>query len=151
MDEANGSPEFLELDEEEARHFLRERRLGRIAYSFHDRVDIAPIHYAADDDWIYARTSEGTKLATLRHHPWCAFEVDDVRGMFDWTSVVVKGRMYVLDDDRVNAAARERALELLRELIPETFTVSDPTPHRSVLIRIHVAEIAGRRAAPAPR
>lgn len=148
MPEANTGPRFHELDEAEARSFLHARRLGRIAYSFHDRVDIAPINYAADGDWIYARTSEGAKLATLRHHPWCAFEVDEARGMFDWTSVVVKGKLDILGDG-ADDKVREHGVELLRELVPETFTAHDPTPRRSVLVRMHITEITGRRAQPA--
>lgn len=118
---------------------------GAMSANGHDRVDIAPINYASDGDWIYARTSEGAKLATLRHHPWCAFEVDEVRGIFGWTSVVVKGKLDILGDD-AHQQVLEHAVELLREVVSETFTVDDPTPRRSVVVRIHVSEITGRTA-----
>jgi nitroimidazol reductase NimA-like FMN-containing flavoprotein (pyridoxamine 5'-phosphate oxidase superfamily) len=140
------TPRFFELSEHECLQFLRERHLGRLAYSLHDRVDIAPLHYVSDDDWIYARTSEGTKLSKLRHHPWCAFEVDEHSGMFDWTSVVVKGQLIVLDDHPSTSRYLEHALRLIRELLPESMTPDDPTPLRNRLVRIHVSEIAGRRA-----
>jgi osmotically-inducible protein OsmY len=38
----------------------------------------------------------------------------------------------------------DRALELLRDLIPETLEIGDPVPFRNRLFRIHVAEISGR-------
>jgi hypothetical protein len=63
---------------------------------------------------------------------------------------VVHGGFYTLDPER-SAWEREeweRAVEILRTLIPETLTESDPTPHRSVLFRIAVQEVSGRVAVP---
>lgn len=146
-----GVPTFRDLDDADARLFLQAHHVGRIAYSFRDRVDIAPIHYVADDEWVFARTSAGAKLTTLSHNPWCAFEVDTVRGLFDWTSVVVKGKLTVLDAaSGPLAASRERGLTLMRELIPSSLTADDPAPERTVLVRLHITEITGRESILAP-
>jgi hypothetical protein len=127
-------------------HALLARNVvGRIAFSFHDRVDIEPISYVFDGEWIFARTSIGTKLASLAHHPWCAFEVDEVRGIFDWASVVVKGSLTLLDPI-TSAEPYARALILLERLVPGTFTPSDPTPQRTIAIGIHIDELTGRAA-----
>ena len=142
------APVFRALSEDEARSLLVRNHVGRIAYSFHDRVDIEPIHYAVDGDWIYARTSIGAKLATLAHHPWCAFEADEVRGTFDWESVVVKGPFQLLDPQRGSPDAYAHGLALLRQIIPETLSAEDPAPHRTVLFRVHISEITGRAARP---
>jgi len=83
-------PQFRDLTLEESNALLISKNVGRIAFSLHDQVDIEPINYVSDGEWIFGRTSKGTKLATLLHHPWCAFEVDEVRDLFDWSSVVVK-------------------------------------------------------------
>ena len=141
------SPEIRTLTATETDEMLGAHEVGRIAYSFRDRVDIEPISYAYAKGWIFVRTSMGTKLSQLAHHPWCAFEVDEVRGQFDWTSVVVHGSLTLLDPE-VNADTYALALELLRDLVPETFTSSDPTPQRSILIGIHVDEVTGRTAVP---
>ena len=127
---------------------LARHHVGRIAYAYRDRVDIEPIHYAAEGDWIYGRTSIGTKLATLAHRPWCAFEVDEVRGTFDWESAVVRGSFQLLDPETGSPDAYGRAVALLRRLVPGTLTADDPAPHRVVLFGIHVAEITGRAARP---
>jgi hypothetical protein len=42
----------------------------------------------------------------------------------------------------------EHAVGLLRELLPEVLTASDPVPFRSHLFRINAAEISGRAASP---
>lgn len=141
-------PHFRELSDEDARSLLRRQSVGRVAFSRHDRVDIEPINYASDGEWIFGRTSGGTKLTTLLHHPWCAFETDEVRGLFDWESVVVKGTFYLLDPEEGSSDTFQRAQTLLRKLVPGTFSERDPAPHRDILFGIFVHEISGRSARP---
>ena len=140
------SPTFRTLDAAECRALLARHRVGRIAYSLHDRVDIEPVHYVSDGDWLFGRTSMGTKLSTLAHHPWCAFEVDEVHALFDWTSVVLKGSFHLLDPEGGSPDAYRRARELLTQLVPETFSPDDPVPHRTILFGIFVQEMTGRAA-----
>jgi uncharacterized protein len=137
------APTFSTLDDDEVRTFLARHRVGRIAYSIRDRVDIEPVNYAYDGDWIFGRTSMGTKLAILAHRPWCAFEVDEVQALFDWTSVVVKGSFHLLDPESGSTDAYGRAIERLSSLIPETFSPEDPVPHRVAVFGIYVHEISG--------
>lgn len=61
-------PSFSELSRHDCVELLRRNHVGRIAFTFHDRVDIEPISYVFADDWLYGRTSPGTKVATVRHH-----------------------------------------------------------------------------------
>ena len=56
-------PRFRHLTLEESHALLASNSVGRIAFSLHDRVDMQPINYISDGDWIFGRTSEGTKLA----------------------------------------------------------------------------------------
>ncbi|MEO8333618.1 MAG: pyridoxamine 5'-phosphate oxidase family protein [bacterium] len=137
---------FTQLDEAGAKAFLTRKHVGRIAYSLHDRVDIEPISYSFDAPWILGRTSIGSKLATLLHRPWCAFEVDEVDGPFDWTSVVVKGTFYLLDPESGSPDVYAKALKSMRSLVPDAFSPRDPAPHRTVMFGIHVNEITGRSA-----
>lgn len=142
-------PVFRKLLDAESRALLARNHVGRIAYSLHDRVDIEPVHYAYDGGWLFARTSVGAKLATLAHRPSCAFEVDEVHGLFEWTSVVVKGSFHLLDPE-TSSDTYGRALDLMSALVPETFTPDDPVPHRSVLFGIYVQELSGRAATRGP-
>ncbi|MEO8564040.1 MAG: pyridoxamine 5'-phosphate oxidase family protein [bacterium] len=135
-----------ELTADECRDLLVRTHIGRLAFTLHDRVDIEPIGYVSDGEWIFGRTSKGTKLATLLHHPWCAFEADDVRSMFEWSSVVAKGTFYLLDPELGSPDTYRRAEGLLRELVPGTFSPDDPTPHRDIVFGIFINEMTGRRA-----
>jgi len=139
-------PTFRELSGEECRALLDRNHVGRLAFSFRDRVDIQPIHYVHDDGWLYGRTSEGEKLLTLEHNRWMAFEVDEVAGPFDWRSVVGQGTFYRLDVDSADPAVAAHAVALLRSIAPSTLSTHDPTPHRTVLFRIALHEVSGREA-----
>lgn len=134
------------LAREEIDALLERHNVGRIAYTFRDRVDVEPINYVFRDGWIYLRTGPGSKLTTLARHPWVAFEVDEVDGPFDWRSVVVHSTVYELTPGGTEAQARiyDEAVELLRSLVPATFTEEDPVPHRNVILRMKVDEVTGR-------
>lgn len=140
-------PEFRDLSDDECVALLGRNRVGRLAFTFHDRVDVQPLLYVHDDAWLYGRTSEGEKLVTLTHNQWVAFEVDEVEGPFDWRSVVVRGSFFRLDDtDRADPQVAAHAIDLLRSVAPETLSERDPAPHRHVLFRISIREISGRES-----
>ena len=144
-------PTFRTLSTDEARALLARHRVGRLAYAWRQRVDIEPLHYALDGDWLYLRTQQGTKLSMLEHQPWVAFEVDEVRDDFDWESVVVHGSVQRLEDPREGAEAAARwahAVAVFRRVIPAAFAAHDPTPERDVLVRVHLAHVEGRAATP---
>jgi len=142
------TPTFRELTRAECDTLLERNLVGRIAFTFRDRVDIEPVHYVYAKGWLHGRTSLGTKLATLRHHPWIAFEVDETKGLYDWRSVIVHGVVHLPDregspDDR---EAYESTLGFVRKLEPLALEPGDPTPRRQVLFRVHVDEVTGRAA-----
>ena len=140
-------PVFRDLTPHEAAELLARHHVGRIAYSFHDRVDIEPISYLFADGAIYMRTAPGSKLATIAHAPWVAFEVDEVHGPFDWQSVVAHGTVYVL---RQNGPPNERtifrqAVDRLRTIMPDALSDDDPTPERRVILKLHLDTLTGRQ------
>lgn len=146
------TPVFLQLDQAASEALLRAHHVGRLAYSFRNRVDIEPIHYVFKEGWLYGRTQQGTKVNILAHDPWVAFEVDEGDGLFDWRSVVVHGRIEFPDPDGspLERAQHERAIGAFRSLLPDAFTVLDPTPSRDLIFAISVQEISGRAARTVP-
>jgi uncharacterized protein len=142
------TPTIRELTRAECDALLERNLVGRIAFTFRNRVDIEPVHYVYANSWVHGRTSPGTKLATLLHHPWVGFEVDEIDGLYDWRSVVVHGVVHLPDRDgsASDRDAYESTLGLIRKLVPLALEPGDPTPERQVLFRIHVDEITGRAA-----
>ena len=150
MSAATHFPEIVSLSPEECAAVLLRNHVGRAAFSFQDRVDIHPVHYVFANGWIYIRTSEGEKLTTMKHHPWIAFEVDEVAGPFEWVSVVARGGIYRIDSgaERPDPDADAEAIAVLRAVVPTMFTAADPVPHRHVLLRMAVKEVSGRQSHP---
>ena len=141
-------PTFRELSREESEAILARNGVGRIAYADAARVHIQPIGYVYDDGVINCRTSPGHKFEVLSRYPYVSFEVDEVEGPFSWRSVVATGTAYQADPEGSphEREAHTRALELFRRVIPATLTDDDPTPYRSVVLRIHIAHMTGREA-----
>lgn len=148
---APSAPRIRSLRQSECLAIIRRRNVGRLAFSFHDRVDIVPIHYAYSGGWLFARTSHGAKMTTIAHAPWVAFEVDEVHDVFNWKSVVVHGTIYTVERDAGRPEARLWAagIEALRAVVPETGTADDPVPERSLVFGIHIDRMTGRAARPA--
>lgn len=141
-------PVFTELTQSESLAVLKRNKVGRIAYSLHDRVMIEPVHYALDGDWLYVRTSPGSKTHLLAHNRWVAFEVDEPTATFHWKSVTVQGAVYVLAPDAPpDLVARfNRAVPTLRRIVPETYTAKDPVAFRTIVLGIHLDAVTGRAA-----
>ena len=139
-------PNFRELSGKEMETLIARNHVGRIAFSFHDSVDIRPIHYSAARGWLFGRTSPGDKLVTLRHNQWVAFEVDEIIGPFDWASVVVRGTFYRLtpEGSEFDIKLYKRALRYIRKLSPNALTRNDPVPFRTELFGITIDTMTGR-------
>jgi uncharacterized protein len=144
----HAGPSIRELTRAEVEALLTRNNVGRIAYTFKDRVDIEPINYVYKDGWLYCRTSFGSKFETMAHHRWVAFEVDEIQGLFDWQSGVVHGATYVLKPDSPGdeREAFTPGIELLKQLLPGTLEGDDPVPFRRVVFRIHLDEVTGRES-----
>ena len=63
---------------------------------------------------------------TLAHNRWLAFEVDEIDATFEWRSVVVKGALYVLEQNGNQNAIFDKALHHLRTFMPEALAEGDP-------------------------
>src|SRR6478752_7744595 len=118
---------FREMDREEIEAMLLRNKVGRLAFSFHDRVDVQPIHYVYERGWLYGRTSEGDKIASLTHNQWIAFEVDEIEDVFEWRSIVIHGSLWILHPSGSLRAEEvwKKASELVSRIVPGALTERD--------------------------
>ncbi len=141
-------PVFADLSARETAAVLRRNHVGRLAFMVDGHVDIAPVHYSAARDWIYVRSAAGAKLDAFTHHPYVAFEVDEIEGPADWRSVVVHGTIYWMEQTRTPAGQKsyEQAIDALRSVNPALFTARDLTPFRQTVYGVHIDRMTGRAA-----
>jgi len=137
-----------DLDRAEAEAILGRNHVGRLAFTFKDKVDIEPIGYVYAGEVINFRTSDGTKLDVLSRQRAVAFEVDEVEGPFSWKSVVVYGTVYRATPE---GSAHDRnafaaAVESLKRAYPGAMEPEDPAGYRSVILQLHIGSISGRAA-----
>jgi len=140
------APLIQSLAPAQSEEILKRNRVGRIAFTTQGRVNILPMHYRYDSGWIYGRTQPGGKLLLILRNRRVAFEVDEHKDVFDWRSVVAHGTFYIVDP--LDRKVYERAVEMMRQVMPGTMTADDPTPFRTHFFRINVAEVTGRSASP---
>jgi nitroimidazol reductase NimA-like FMN-containing flavoprotein (pyridoxamine 5'-phosphate oxidase superfamily) len=146
MTKKSSDPHFRDLSREESEKLLSANHVGRIAYSFHDAVDIRPIHYSYSKGWLFGRTSPGDKLMTMRHNQWVAFEVDRIAGPLDWESVVVRGTFYILKDEGSVHDVRlyQRGVDAIQSLSPAAFTDTDPLAFRTEVFGVSIDSLTGK-------
>lgn len=140
--------QFLILTEADCREVLARNHVGRMAFLNQGRVDIQPIEFVLNDDWLFLRSAYGTKLAALSRTPYVAFEVDEIAGPFDWRSVVVHGTIYEIPDEDVPAVRREHAAAIaaFRALDPRAFSPADPAGQRKIVYGLRIDSLTGRLA-----
>lgn len=147
---ASGKPhvEIRELSRDESLALLARHHVGHVGISFHDLVRVEIAAYVYSEGWIYARTEMGDDVVTVKHHPWAAFEVAEVQGVYDWRSVEIWGSVEFLSADFHTRDWSEfvNAVRLMREAVPQVLTADDPLPQRVQVVRMHVDNIRGREA-----
>ena len=142
------TPRFRHMSNREMAVVLSRNQVGRIAYHGDGRLELVPVHYVYAEGAIIGRTSLGTKYLSWLTRDQVVFEVDESQGLYDWRSVITRGRVRILTpqgspDER---AAWNEAVAALRRLTDGAMTERDPTPHRSVVFVIAPTQMTGRLA-----
>jgi nitroimidazol reductase NimA-like FMN-containing flavoprotein (pyridoxamine 5'-phosphate oxidase superfamily) len=145
-------PEFFIMTVADCARVLKRNRVGRLAFRNVRSVDIEPVGYIAAGKWLFMRSAYGSKLEAITHHPFVAFEVDEIDGPFDWRSVVVHGTIYLLPATGAPIEEREfrRAVAALKRAMPGAFTADDPAPERQTVYGLHIDRVDGRLAQSRP-
>jgi nitroimidazol reductase NimA-like FMN-containing flavoprotein (pyridoxamine 5'-phosphate oxidase superfamily) len=113
------------LDAAEIENLLARQVLGRIACHADDRTYIVPISYVYDGTYVYAHAKEGMKINMMRKNPKVCFEVDEMKDMANWKSVVAWGEY----EELIQKKERNDALKkLVDRILP---IVSSETTHLS--------------------
>ncbi|OXS82928.1 pyridoxamine 5'-phosphate oxidase family protein [Kocuria marina] len=96
-DERDHRAPVTEITAEQCWEHLYSARFGGIATMDGDEIEITPINPVADDEKIYFRTAQGTKLLHLVLREQVTVQVDHVQGGEAW-SVIARGTAGQLSD-----------------------------------------------------
>jgi len=142
------------LSDTQIEKLLQEQVTGRIACQADGEVYLVPINYVYRDGCIYGHSGEGKKIRMMRKNPSVCFEVDDIRSVFQWQSVIAKG----IYEEITDAEEKQQAMQgIIHRIMP---LVTSPQGHPShgitekdsdvgttvelIVYRIKLAEISGR-------
>lgn len=129
---------------------LQQECIGRIGCHAGGVTYVVPVTYWYDGSGVICHSREGLKIRMMRENPNVCFEVDRMKDMTNWESVIAQGSFVELSpEDAV------RAMQLFsRWLKPRMPSVTaDPAhpenPHgspgaKAVAFRIELAEKSGR-------
>lgn len=103
------------LSIEEIETVLSENIVGRIGCHADGVTYVVPVSYAYDGQYIYVRTQEGMKIDMLRKSPELCFQVDEMKNMANWKSVITWGVFEELNEPELRNAALQK---LINRIIP---------------------------------
>lgn len=142
-----------ELGPQQIEQVLHEQVIGRIGCHARGRTYVVPVTYAYDGRSILAHTGEGLKVSMMRENPSVCFEVEDLRHLPSWSSVIVYGQYEELDGDAASSAldqliARLAASPPIASAMPRqgagVFGAASHAERPEVVFRIAITEKTGR-------
>ena len=146
-----------EMTEDECRRTLPQVTLGRLACAQDGQPYVVPVYLAIHSNYLYGFSSLGTKIECMRANPSVCVEIEDVKSVEEWTTLIVFGTYEELPDTRQYETTRSLAHELLRKRAmwwqPGCVAVANTEQAKTftpVFYRIRIDRITGHRAAPEP-
>ena len=143
------------LSTEASKEILQSNILGRIGCYDGSRIYVVPVNYVFDGKYIIAHSVVGMKIQIMRKNPQVCFEVDVMKSMTHWKSVIVWGQYQELNNERERYAAmklfveRTMHMKISETAIPPELSENRVHPRspgniRPVVYRIVIEEITGR-------
>jgi len=141
------------LSGERIEKVISENVIGRIACCDNGKSYIVPISYGYDGQSIYAHSREGWKISIMRQNPNVCFQVDTMKDMADWESVIMWGKFQELTQEKDKQEALKvlmnRRLPLISsetvKLSPEwPFNIGSEAKIGGILFKIDITEKTGR-------
>lgn len=103
-----------QLTQEQIEDVLKAEAIGRIGCHANNQTYITPVTYVYENNSIYGHTDYGMKVRLMRENPNVCFEVEQIRSMANWRSVIAWGTYRELSGDDADKAR----ILLIRRLLP---------------------------------
>ena len=87
-----------ELNDIQIEDLLKDQLIGRIGCHSADTMYIVPVNYVYDGTNIYCHSAKGMKIDMMRENPQVCFEVDDIKDLTNWQSVIAWGKFEEIPD-----------------------------------------------------
>ncbi|MGF7080260.1 pyridoxamine 5'-phosphate oxidase family protein [Mucilaginibacter sp. UYCu711] len=81
-----------ELNDYQIEALLKDQLVGRIGCHAAGVTYIVPVNYVYDGTDIYCHSVKGMKIEMMRENPLVCFEVDNIKEITNWESVIAWGK-----------------------------------------------------------
>ena len=143
-----------EISSPEIDDLLSQQIVGRIGCYYENEIYVVPISYAYEDNAIYCHGFEGKKMEMMRKNPKVCFQVDEMKEMGNWKSVIAWGEYQEIKNERDRYLALKLFVDRLMHVkISSTAVFSETEAGRMhpasvtikpVVYRIILTEKSGR-------
>lgn len=134
-------------DSKEMISILERGGLAHLGCYHGGEVYIIPITYVFADGYIYSHSQPGKKIEMMRNNPKVCVQIEEVKDLFDWKSIIAWGAFEELKD--LEAA---KGMRLLIQSITRSQKVHLPSLEvdftalleKAIIFRIKVEKMTGR-------
>jgi nitroimidazol reductase NimA-like FMN-containing flavoprotein (pyridoxamine 5'-phosphate oxidase superfamily) len=81
-----------ELNDTQIEALLKDQLIGRIGCHSAETMYVVPVNYVYDGTNIYCHSVKGMKIDMMRENPQICFEVDNIKDVTNWQSVIAWGK-----------------------------------------------------------
>jgi len=87
-----------ELNDTQIEALLEDQVIGRIGCHSAETMYVVPVNYVYDGTNIYCHSAQGMKIDMMRKNPQVCFEVDKIKDVTNWESVIAWGKFEEITD-----------------------------------------------------
>jgi nitroimidazol reductase NimA-like FMN-containing flavoprotein (pyridoxamine 5'-phosphate oxidase superfamily) len=87
-----------ELKDTQIEALLKDQVIGRIGCHSAETMYVVPVNYVYDGINIYCHSAKGMKIDMMRANPQVCFEVDEIKEVTNWQSVIAWGKFEEITD-----------------------------------------------------
>ena len=87
-----------ELNDIQIENLLKEELIGRIGCHSAETMYVVPVNYIYDGTNIYCHSAKGMKIDMMRENAQVCFEVDKIKYITNWESVIAWGKFEEITD-----------------------------------------------------
>jgi nitroimidazol reductase NimA-like FMN-containing flavoprotein (pyridoxamine 5'-phosphate oxidase superfamily) len=116
------------LNDNQVEELLKSQLIGRIGCHSNDTTYVVPVNYLYDGTSIYAHSARGMKIDMMRNNPQVCFEVDDIKSIVNWQSVILWGKF----EEITSLSQKEEIMQKLIDRIVPFLTHDDDHPSHGI-------------------
>jgi nitroimidazol reductase NimA-like FMN-containing flavoprotein (pyridoxamine 5'-phosphate oxidase superfamily) len=112
-----------ELNDTQIEALLTDQVIGRIGCHSAETMYVVPVNYVYDGINIYCHSAKGMKIDMMRANPQVCFEVDDIKDVTNWQSVIAWGKF----EEITEIGEKQQVLQKLDDRVTP-FIMDDSVP-----------------------